>query len=87
MNEDTFSKNSQGISKFYHDILLLMKILQIKPQVKKMNNNHNDLYYAVIKNRKEKEIVDNEYENDYIIFDDIVPNHFIGIKPRETIIK
>ena len=37
--EDTFAKNAQGISKIYHEVLLLMKFLQTKPQVKSMNNN------------------------------------------------
>ena len=32
--EDPLSKNSQGISKNYHEIILLMKFLQTKPQVK-----------------------------------------------------
>ena len=87
MDEDAFSKNAQGIRKIYHDILMLMKVLQTKPQLKNINNNYYDLYYTVIKNRKEKEIVDNDYENDYNNFNDVVPNHYIGIKPRETILK
>ena len=49
-----------------------------------MNNNYYELQYTVIKNRGDKEIVDNQYENVYIKFQDIVlPNH----KPRETILK
>ena len=47
--EDPFSKNSQGISKVYHDVLLLMKFLQTKPQVKNMNTTYYDLYYTLIK--------------------------------------
>ena len=35
--EDPFSRNAQGISKIYHEVLLLMKILQTKPQVKNTN--------------------------------------------------
>ena len=82
--QDLFSKNAQGISKIYHEVLLLMKCLQTKPQVKNMNINYYDLYYTIIKTRKEK--VDDQYENDYINFHDfITPNHYIGIKPRETI--
>ena len=46
--EDPFSKNAQGISKIYHEVLLLMKFLQTKPQVKNMNINYYDLYYTVI---------------------------------------
>ena len=38
--EDPFAKNAQGISKIYHEVLLLMKFLQTKPQVKNMNNNY-----------------------------------------------
>ena len=37
--QDPFSKNSQGISKIYHEVILLMKFLQTKPQVENMNNN------------------------------------------------
>ena len=49
-----------------------------------MNINYNDFYYSVIKNGDEREIVDNQYENDYITFNDIfMPNH----KPRETLLK
>ena len=45
-----------------------------------MNITYYDLNYAVIKSRDEKEIVDNQYENEYIHFKDIVPNQ----KPHET---
>ena len=49
-----------------------------------MNINYYDLYCTVIKNRDEKEVVNDEYENDYISFDDFVtPKH----KPRETILE
>ena len=54
--EDPFSKNAQGISESYHEVLLLMKILQAKPQNKKMNINYYDLYYTVIKNGDEKKL-------------------------------
>ena len=37
--EDPFAKNAQGISKIYHELLLLMKFLQTKSQVKNMNIN------------------------------------------------
>ena len=33
-HEDTFSRNAQSISKIYHEVLLLMKFLQTKPEVK-----------------------------------------------------
>ena len=37
--EDPFSKNSEGISKTYHAVLLLMITLQTKPNIKIMNFN------------------------------------------------
>ena len=43
-----------------------------------MNINFYDLYYTVLKSRDEKEIIDNQYENDYINFNDIIPNPYIG---------
>ena len=68
--QDPLSKNAQGISKIYHEVFLLMKFLQTKPQVKNMNINYYDLYYTVIKTRKEKNNVDQyeDNENDYINF-------------------
>ena len=88
--QDPFAKNAQGISKIYHEILMLMKLLQTKPQIKNMNIKYYDLYYTVIRNRDKNKDIDNQYEideNDYINFNDIVPNHYVGIKPRETILK
>ena len=32
--ENLLSKNAQGIEKSYHEVLLLMKFLQTKPQIK-----------------------------------------------------
>ena len=49
-DEDLFARNVQGISIIYHEVLVLMKFLQTKPQVKIMNINYFDLYYTVIKN-------------------------------------
>ena len=84
MDEDPFAKNAQGISKIYHEVFLVMKCLQTKPQVKNMSINYYDLHYTVIKNRDEKEIVDNQYENVFISLNDVViPNHYVGIKGRE----
>ena len=89
--QDPFAKNAQGISKIYHEVLLLMKFLQTKSQVKNMNINYYDLYYTVIKVRDENRDIDNQYENDeneYIDINDFInPNHYIGIKPRETILR
>ena len=53
-DEDPFAKNAQGFSKIYHEVIMLMKFLQTKPQVKNMNILYYDLYYTVIKNREEK---------------------------------
>ena len=83
-DEDPFAKNAQGISKIYHEVLKLMKILQTQPQVKNMNIKYYDLYYTVIKNRDDKEIVYNQYEHDFISLNDVfIPNHYVGIKGRE----
>ena len=62
--EDPFRKGDQGIGKIYHEVLSLMKFLQNKPQVKNMNITYDDMYYTVIKNRAEKEILDDKYEID-----------------------
>ena len=90
-HKDPFSKNVQGINKIYHEVLLLMKLLQTKPQVKYMNINYYDLYYTVIKVRDENKDIDNIYENDandYIKINDfITPNQYVGIKPREAILR
>ena len=84
MDEDPFAKNAQGISEIYHEVLLLMKFLQSKPQIKTMNINYYDLYYTVIENRDEKGLVDNKYENEYISLNDvIIQNHYVGIKGRK----
>ena len=88
--QDPFAKNAQGISKIYHEILMLMKFLQTKPQVKNMNINYYDLYYNVNKTRDENKDIDNQYEddyNDYINFNDIVPNHYFGIKNNNEILR
>ena len=59
--EDLFSKNTHGISKLYHEILLLMKFLQTKPQVEIMNINYYDLYYTVVRIRDENSDIDIQY--------------------------
>ena len=88
--EDPFAKNAQGISKIYHEVLLLMKFLQTKPHVKNMNINYFDLYYTVIKTRDANRDVDIQYENDendYINNNDfITPNHYIGRKNDNEIL-
>ena len=52
--QDLFSRNAQGISKIYHEVLLLMKYLQTKSKVKNMNINYYDFYYTVVKVRDVK---------------------------------
>ena len=44
--------------KIYHEVLKLMKFLQIKPQVKKRNYIYYDLYYTVFKVRDVKKDID-----------------------------
>ena len=58
--EDPFSKNAQGISKIYLEVILLMKFLQTKPKAKSRINIYYDLYYTVIKNRNENEVVNDQ---------------------------
>ena len=87
---DPFSKKAQGFCKSYHDVLLLLKFPQNKLQITIMDINYYELYYTVIKNRADKKVVDGKYENnenELGIFNDfITPNHYIAIKPRETIL-
>ena len=85
--QDPFSKNAEAISKIYHEVLKLMKFLKTKPQVKKMNIKYYDFYYTVIKKRDENKDIDNQYEDDNNFNDIITPNHYIGNKPCETILK
>ena len=87
-DQDPFSKNAYGISKIYHEVLLLMKFLQTKPKVKNMNIIYFDLYYTVIKVRDENKEIDNQYENDENDYIDI--NDFITLNrniSHETILK
>ena len=77
--EDRFAKNAQGISKIYHEVLLLMKFLQTKTRVKNMKIKYFDLYYTIVKTKNENKDIYNQYENDdinYITFNDnITSNH------------
>ena len=46
-----------------------------------MNINYYDLCYTVIKNRDDKEIVNDAHENEYNNFNDFIsPNQYIGRK-------
>ena len=60
---DLFAKNVPGFSKIYHEVLLLRKLLQTIPQVKTMNIKTYDVDYTIMKNRDQKEKVDDKYEN------------------------
>ena len=89
--QDPFSRNAQGVSKIFHEVLLLMKFLKTKPQVKNMKINHYDLYYTVIKVRDGNKDIDNQYENDEnddINYEDFIsPNRYVGIKKNKEILK
>ena len=54
--KEPFSKNAQGIREYRHEVLLLMKFLQTKPQIKKMKISYYGLFDTVIENRVEKEL-------------------------------
>ena len=54
MDKDPSAKKAQSISKIYHEVSMLSKFLQTKPQVKNMNINWYHLYYTVIKSRDKK---------------------------------
>ena len=61
-------------------------MLQTNSQIKNMKIDYYNLFYTVIKTRDDDEVSVNK--NDYINFNDIItPNHYIGIKPRETILR
>ena len=60
--EGPFTQNVKGISKFYPEVLLLMKISQIKPQIENMNFKYYDFYFTVINKKDEKETVNNKNE-------------------------
>ena len=82
-----FQKNDQGVSKIYHEVSLLMKFPETKPQVENLNIIYYHLYCTVVKNRNDNQIVKDEYqnyENDFIsLNDNIIPIHYVGIKGRE----
>ena len=77
--QDPFLKNAQGISNIYHEVMLLMKFLQTKPQVENMKIDYFNLYYTIIKTGEENRDIDFQYENDdndYISLNDVnIPNH------------
>ena len=86
--QDLFARNAQGISKIFHEQLLLLKTLGTKPQVKFMKITSYDLYYTVNKTRDERGIFDNQYENGFINFKEfITPINYIGIKIDNVILR
>ena len=52
--KESFGKDARGFSKIYHEVL---KLLQIKSQVKNMQIYCYDLFYTVIRSRDGKETV------------------------------
>ena len=71
LEEGPFSKGAHGKAKIMHEVKVLLKFLQTKHEIENIINNFYDLFFTVIKNRDEQEIV-NECENDkdYKDFDD-----------------
>ena len=89
MDEDLFSRNAQGIGKIYQEVLLLMKFQQTKPQVKIWLLNVVICILLWLKKEKKRGLVhDDEYEKDYNNFNDfIIPNHYIGRKNDNVILR
>ena len=67
IEEDPFAKHAQGIAKIFHEVLLLKKFLQTKPQVKNMKTNYYDFDYIVIINliEEKNEISDKSFQAFY----------------------
>ena len=89
--QDPFAKNAQGISKIYHEVLMLMKFLQTTLEVKNKNINYYDLYNTVIEVREENKVINDQYENDendHINYEDFIsPNHYVGIKNDNVMLR
>ena len=87
--EDPFAKNAECISKIHHEVILLMTFQQTQPQIKNMNIKYYDLNYTIIRITDENMDIDNQYENDendYITYNNIVPNLYIRIKKNNDIL-
>ena len=52
--EDPFGRRAQGIPFIMHEVLLLLRFLQTKLQIKCVFLIYNDLYYNIIKNYQMK---------------------------------
>ena len=70
-----------------------MKFLQTQRQVKSINFEYYDFPYAVIKKNREgkTKLQNDKAERDEIYYinneDSVIPNHQVGIRPRETLLK
>ena len=91
MKNKNFQTQKDPFSKIYHEVLLLMKFFQTKPQIKNTNIHYFVLYYTVIKVRDENRDINKQYENDDKEFincnDFITPNYYIGIKKNDEILR
>ena len=69
--------------------MLLLKVLLTEPHVERINFNFDFQETFIRDGDDNQNVVECVYENeetDLIEYDDfIVPNYYIGIKPRETI--
>ena len=64
--EDPSVKNAQSVGKIFHEVSLLLKFLQTKPQVKSVSISFYNFFYTVVRN-----LVDKEDEK-YDISDDLI---------------
>ena len=60
--KDAFADQIEKTNEIYHEELGLRNFLQTKAQVRSLNTKYYDLYYTVIKNRKEKDDVEEQYK-------------------------
>ena len=63
--EGHFAQTAQAIRKSFHEVLLVMKILETKPHVESIYLNYYDLYCSVNKSLVEKENYANNEISDY----------------------
>ena len=54
-DEDPLAKISQGIVNFFHEVIIILKFLQTKRQVKSMNKKYYDSYNTVYKKLNDEE--------------------------------
>ena len=53
--EEPFCKGAQSVAFIMHKVLLIMKFLQTKSQVKGKNTNYYDLYFTVVQSLSDEE--------------------------------